>query len=140
MTKLGDDMKKLKFIALLFIGTSFMSCTGSSTVEIGQKTEISVNPVFDAGKVMHGEEIVATFEVKNEGSYPLVIAEVKGSCSCTVAEKPEEPIQPGKTGIIKATVKTESTSAGKISKEVRIVANTEPSVTVMKINAEVIRK
>lgn len=117
-----------------------MSCTGNSAVEIGQKTEIEVNPVFDAGKILHGEEIVATFKVKNTGSYPLVIAEVKGSCSCTVAEKPEEPIQPGKTGTIKATVKTENASEGKISKEVRIVANTEPSITVMKINAEVYRK
>jgi LEA14-like dessication related protein len=132
-------MKKIKFITLLLIGASFMSCSGNSVVEIGQKTEIEVNPVFDAGKVLHGEEIVATFNVKNTGSYPLVIAEVKGSCSCTVAEKPEEPIQPGKSGKIKATVKTDSGSLGKISKEVRIIANTEPSITVMKINAEVYR-
>ncbi len=124
----------------MFIGLSFISCSGNSVVEIGQKTEIIVNPVFDAGKVLHGEEIVATFNVENIGSYPLIIAEVKGSCSCTVAEKPEEPIQPGKSGKIKATVKTDNVSDGKISKEVRIVANTEPSITVMKIIAEVIRK
>ncbi len=130
----------MKIIVLISVIISLYSCTGSSVVEIGQKTKITVNPVFDAGKVLHGEEIVATFEVENIGDYPLVIAEVKGSCSCTVAEKPEEPIQPGEKGKITATVKTENAATGKLSKELRIVANTEPSLTVCKINAEVFRK
>ncbi|MES2589421.1 MAG: DUF1573 domain-containing protein [Bacteroidota bacterium] len=130
----------MKIVSILSIALALYSCSGNSAVEIGQKTEITVNPVFDAGKVLHGEEILATFEVENVGNYPLVIAEVKGSCSCTVAEKPEEPIQPGEKGKITATVKTNNASVGKLSKELRILANTEPSLTVCKINADVFRK
>lgn len=132
-------MKKISLILLPFLMIVY-SCTQHSIAEIGQKTEITVNPVFNAGKVLHGEEIVATFELKNEGKYPLVISEVKGSCSCTVVQKPEKPVAPGQKGKITATVKTDNANIGKLSKEIRIIANTEPSITIMKINAEVYRK
>jgi hypothetical protein len=79
----------------------------------------------------------ATFKVKNEGNYPLIISEVKGSCSCTVADYPEDPILPGAIRYIHATVKTENASVGMLAKEVRVIANTDPSLTVMKMNAEV---
>jgi hypothetical protein len=99
-----------------------------------------VEPVFDAGELVKGEVIRAKFEVENTGEYPLVIAEVKGSCSCTVASKPEDPIAPGESGIITAEVDTERTSTGLITKSVRIVANTEPSVTEVAIKAIVKNK
>lgn len=130
----------MKAIFVFFIALSLAACSENNTVEIGQKTVMKVNPVFDAGKVLHGEEIAAEFVVTNEGDYPLVISEVKGSCSCTVAEKPEEPIPPGKSEKIRATVRTNSGPAGKLTKEVRIVANTEPSITVLHIEADVFRK
>ena len=44
---------------------------------------------FDAGERIKGEKIYAEFRVENTGRYPLVFGEIKGSCSCTVAEKPE---------------------------------------------------
>jgi len=128
-------MRKILFISsVLFL---FSACSGSDKVEIGNKTTMVVNPVYDGGTVVKGELITAKFVVENTGKYPLSISEVKGSCTCTVAEKPEEPILPGKTGIIKAVVDTDRTSAGMISKSVRIVANTEPSVTEVAIKATV---
>ena len=128
-------MRKILFISSAFF--LFSACSGSDKVEIGNKTTMVVNPVYDGGTVVKGELITAKFVVENIGKYPLVIAEVKGSCTCTVAEKPNEPILPGKTGIIKAVVDTDRTSTGMISKSVRIVANTEPSVTEVAIKATV---
>ena len=130
-------MKKICFALSLLV---FFSCTDKNSVEVGQKTSMSINPIYNAGKIMLGEEVNASFKVKNEGKYPLIISEVKGSCSCTIADYPDEPIAPGKTETIHATVKTENASIGMLSKEVRVVANTDPSITVLKINAEVIRK
>ena len=128
-------MKKVLFISsIIFL---FSACSGSETVEIGNKTTMVVNPVYDGGTVIKGELITAKFVVENTGKYPLVIAEVKGSCTCTVAEKPEDPILPGNSGVIKAVVDTDRTSTGMISKSVRIVANTEPSVTEVAIKATV---
>ena len=128
-------MKKLLFIAPAFF--MLFACTETETVEVGNKTTMVVDPVFDGGEVVKGEIISAKFVVRNTGIYPLVIADVKGSCSCTVADRPEDPIQPGEEAVIKADVDTDRTSTGEITKSVRIVANTEPSVTEVAIKATV---
>jgi uncharacterized membrane protein len=129
-----------KIISILSIGLILFSCDEQKNIEVGNKTSFSIQPVYNAGKAILGEEIKAAFTVKNTGDYPLIISQVNGSCSCTVAEYPEEPIAPGESGKIKATVKTENASPGELSKEVRIVANTDPSLTTVLIKANVIRR
>lgn len=132
-------MKKLFILFALTAG--LFACTGSNDVEVGNKTTMEVDLVYDAGKVLKGEMITAKFNVRNTGNYPLVIADVKGSCSCTVAEFPEDPILPGESGEIMAHVNTDQTGAGVLNKAVRIVANTEPlSVTQLIIKANVMNK
>jgi len=127
-------MKKL----VLFAGIiAFVSCT-SNEVEIGNKTTLEVEKVFDAGKVVKGEKVKAVFEIKNTGSYPLVIADAKPSCSCTVPSKPEKPILPGETGKVVAIVDTEKLGSGPLSKNVVLVANTTPSETRLTIKANVV--
>ena len=129
--------KFVQFFALIIL---IQSCSGSDQVEIGNKTTMEVNLVYDAGKVVKGEVIDAKFTIKNTGDFPLVIGDVKGSCSCTVAEKPEEPILPGEEGIVKAHVTTQSANAGVLAKMVNIVANTEPSRTEVVIRATILDK
>ena len=124
------NMKKmLAFVGLLML----FACEQEQKVEVGQKTTMEVTPEFNAGTVIKGEIIKARFKVENTGDYPLVFGEVRGSCSCTVAEKPEEPLQPGETAEILAEVNTENLTSKKISKSVTILANTEPSLTVVTI-------
>lgn len=123
-------MKKLSFIALSFL---LLACGEEQKIEVGQKTTMEITPEFNAGTVIKGEIIKARFKVENTGDYPLVFGEVRGSCSCTVAEKPEEPIQPGETGEIIAEVNTENLSSKNIVKSVTIMANTEPNLTVVTI-------
>ena len=129
-----------KFVLFFASIILIQSCSGSDQVEIGNKTTMEVNLVFDAGKVVKGEVIDAKFTIKNTGDFPLVIGDVKGSCSCTVAEKPEEPILPGEEGIVKAHVTTQSANAGVLAKMVNIVANTEPSRTEVVIRATILDK
>lgn len=126
---------------LLVAGMAFslLACN-SNDIEVGNKTKIEVVPEVNVGDVMLGEEVKASFEVKNVGSYPLILAEVKGSCSCTIADYPQDPIQPGETAVIKSVVKTENANTGSLVKDVRITANTDPSLTVVLIKANVKRK
>jgi hypothetical protein len=121
--------KTIAFIGILL----FFACSEEQKVEVGQKTTMEITPEFNAGTVIKGEIIKARFKVENTGDYPLVFGEVRGSCSCTVAEKPEEPLQPGETAEILAEVNTENLTSKKISKSVTILANTEPSLTVVTI-------
>ena len=91
-------MKNRKhIIGILFAGLVLVSCNGKQDVEVGQKTTMEVNLLYDAGNVIKGEVINAKFKVKNTGDYPLVFGEVRPSCSCTVADKPSAPIQPGES-------------------------------------------
>jgi hypothetical protein len=120
--------------SIVFIGVLLLfACGQEQKVEVGQKTTMEITPEFNAGTVIKGEIIKAHFKVENTGDYPLVFGEVRGSCSCTVADKPEEPIQPGETGEIIAEVNTENLNSKNIVKSVTIMANTEPNLTVVTI-------
>lgn len=132
-------MKGLIIVSLISFSL-LMSCQADNTVEIGKKTEMKVDPVFDAGTVNKGEKIKAVFKVKNTGKSPLVISQVKGTCTCTVADFPKKPILSGQTGEIKAEVNTDKTGEGKISKSIRITANTVPGLTLVHVKANVIIK
>ena len=132
----------MKLSTVLFFSFVFLfSCKSDvNKLQIGQKTTIKVNEVHDGGTIIKGEKITAKFNVTNTGKYPLVISEVKGSCSCTIASKPTKPIKPGESKIITAEVKTEKKKVGKLTQSVRMVANTVPSVTVLRITANVVSK
>jgi hypothetical protein len=128
-------MKKL--IALCSIAFLFACSSKGDAVEVGQKTTLEVNDVFDAGTVVKGEVIRAVFTVTNTGDYPLVFGEVRPSCSCTVADKPTEPIQPGESTEIIAKVNTANVSSKEVTKSVTIMTNTTPSTKVLIIKAKI---
>ena len=131
----------MKYLFIVFSVLTLAACSGSNEVEIGNKTTMEITPeIFDAGEVLKGETITAKFTIKNTGEYPLVLGEVKGSCSCTVAEYPDDPIPPGETGEILAHVNTNETGVGTVNKGVNIVANTKESVRTVVIRADVMRK
>lgn len=122
-------MKKLLFIGIVALIAACSSSDGS--YDARNKTTLEIEPEFNAGTVLRGEKIAATFEMTNTGDYPLIVAEVKGSCVCTVVDKPSEPIAPGDSYTIRAVVDTDKTGVGAISKGVTIIANTEPSSTTV---------
>ncbi len=124
----------------LSISLLLFACGDNTDYEVGHKTTMEINELYDAGDIVKGEKISAVFTIKNTGDYPLVIGEVKGSCSCTVADYPEDPIAPGQEGKISAHVNTDEVEAGLLNKSVRIVANTNPSVKQVLIKANIIRK
>jgi len=127
-------MKKLLFIAVVILGAA---CTDNQSVKVGEMTTMEVNEEYDAGTVMKGEVIKAKFVVKNTGDSPLVISEVRPSCSCTVAEKPSEAVKPGASTTIVAKVETANVSSKSITKSVTLVTNTEGSTKVLLIKAKI---
>ena len=130
-------MVLIKYISLFSLVLLF-SCKGENKLEVGQKTSMKIDKLFDAGTRVKGEVIEAVFNIENTGDYPLVFGEIKGSCSCTVAEKPEAPILPGEKGVILATVDTESFRINsEVSKYVTLVANTEPNRVTLRITAQI---
>jgi len=123
---------------ILFLSLSIIGCEGNNELEVGQKTTMTIDKIYDAGTRVKGEIIEAVFNIENTGDYPLVFGEIKGSCSCTVADKPEAPILPGEKGVITAKVDTEKfRSNSEISKYVTVLANTEPNRVTLKIKGKI---
>jgi hypothetical protein len=93
--------------------------------------------VHDYGTIKNGASGECTFEFTNKGAEPLILADVKGSCSCTVPQWPKEPIAPGAKGVI--TVKYNTNNAGPINKSITITSNAinEP-VKVVRIKGNVL--
>jgi len=130
-------MISIKYISLFSL-LILVSCSGGNKLEVGQKTSMKIDKLFEAGTRVKGEVIEARFNIENTGDYPLVFGEIKGSCSCTVAEKPEAPILPGEKGVILARVDTESFRVNsEVSKYVTLIANTEPNRVTLRITAQI---
>jgi hypothetical protein len=98
-----------------------------------------LDSVQQFGKVTDGEKVLISFHFKNTGIKPLIISNVSAGCGCTVPEKPEEPIQPGQSGIIKAEFNS-SGRVGMVSKNVTVTCNTSAQNYTLIFEGEVTEK
>jgi hypothetical protein len=87
--------------------------------------------------IKEGEILEVTYRFKNTGNKPLVVEGVSASCGCTVPEKPEEPIMPGKEGRIKAKFDSHG-KVGPNTKSLTVVANTS-SQKLLSFYVEVVK-
>jgi len=93
------------------------------------KAEISFDKtVVKFPKAEGGDVLNFTYTFKNTGSEPLIIANIKVSCSCTKPSWPTYPIMPGKSDSITVEFNTK-TVWGWQEKELRIYSNASETYT-----------
>lgn len=139
---------------VIFILLTVVSCNSTSNEKLS--TDIVNNPTtasgeesrpglpkfqfdkekHDFGKVIQGEVVTFAFKFENIGQSDLLIATVTSSCGCTVTKYSKEPIAPGEKGSIQVTFNS-SGRKGYQSKSVSIMANTQPSRTILKVEARI---
>ena len=86
--------------------------------------------VHDYGEVPEGPLAEYDFVFKNKGKKPIIISNAVGSCGCTTAGWPHEPILPGKKGKIHVMYNTDH-RPGTINKQVTVTSNaSEPSIVL----------
>jgi hypothetical protein len=109
------------------------------TLQASAQADIYIEETsYDFGKVKEGNDTIwHSFVIKNTGSVPLEIKDVKTSCDCTLAQWPTTPIAPGKTAIIKGGFKIEG-KKGSFEKNIIIMANTSPAVTIITIKGDIV--
>jgi hypothetical protein len=133
----------MKYLFIFFIAGIIISCT--STDKPATKEEAardSLNKVAmadsnnyttiqwldsttqDLGKIKEGSIVEITWKFKNAGDKPLIISEARGTCGCTIADKPKEPIAPGQDGVIKARFNSQG-QGPEAHKTVSVDANTK---------------
>lgn len=134
-------MKKFSLILIVpILAASCISNEGANEEErrvdyaefIDDPTEISFEEMeYDFGTVKEGKQVKKTFKFKNTGDNTLILINVKGSCGCTVPEDwPKNPIEPGGTGEIKVVFDSQD-RVGNVRKNVRVEANTNPSMSIL---------
>ena len=136
--------RSLFFIAIVAV---IMACNqgDSKKVDTASKPSIDLaDPITDSsnftsiqwldsvhqelGKIKEGQTPEITWKFKNVGDKPLIIINAQGTCGCTVAEKPEQPIAPGEEGVIKAKFSSEG-RVGPNDKQVIVMTNTKGATT-----------
>jgi hypothetical protein len=136
-------MKKL-FILLVTVISIYACNTGDKSAKGNNSNSDSTtiqwpdSTTRDFGKVKQGDVLEVSFRVKNTGDKNLVISDVHPGCGCTDGQKPDEPIAPGKEGVIKAKYKSKDQHPGPVTKYITVTANSKPSpTTVLSFTAEV---
>jgi len=126
-------MKKVLFSLLMM----FVAAVGTNAVVAQDGAKISfTKEVHDYGTIENGANGQCTFDFKNTGNAPLIIANAVGSCGCTVPTWPKEPIAPGAKASI--TVKYDTKRTGSINKSITITSNaTNEPTKVLNIKGEV---
>jgi hypothetical protein len=130
-----------KLVLILFTGVFLFSCgnndsklvdpkaSGSSNMQIPKDSSMFTKISWldsterDFGTIPEGQKLEVSYRFLNAGNKPLIIARVQPSCGCTIAEQPDQPILPGKEGVIRATFNSEG-RVGINHKKLYVIANT----------------
>jgi hypothetical protein len=133
-------MKNLFLSIGLVLAGMFVSGNATAQVELSKGPKINFNKeVHDYGQVKYDGDGTCSFDFTNEGNEALVISNAKGSCGCTVPNKPEEAILPGQIGELDVIFSPKEGQRGTpVSKQVTVIANTNPASTVLEIKANVL--
>ena len=130
-------MNKYLAYILLFLVFSCNEKVGKSTTSVSLETasypvfDIK-NDTFDFGKVQQNDIVNHDFTFTNTGSSPLIITSAKGSCGCTVADYPKNPILSGETATVTVIFDT-ANKAGYQTKTITLSLNTIEKTKTLKL-------
>jgi uncharacterized protein DUF1573 len=80
--------------------------------------------IINFGTLKVNDSVHLKYKFKNIGETPLFISEARPSCGCTITRFPKEPIMPGKSGFITATLQS-GFHTGEINKTILVKSNTK---------------
>lgn len=117
-------------------GQSFdpMSTNAAAVDNRPKTTMVFANYEHDFGTVKQDTKNKYVFSFTNTGTEPLIIESATGSCGCTVPNYPKAPIPPGGKGEIEVEY-SPGKQENQQQKTVKVVANTEPKETELRIRA-----
>jgi hypothetical protein len=137
-------MKKIFLFVLLSFCFSFRFFAQESVIpsidpnapDLKFETEL-----LDYGTIEYDASGLRDFKFTNIGKSPLTITSVTGECGCTATTIdgkpgwPQEPILPGKGGVIK--VKYDTKREGRFEKNVTVTSNSKFSSKKIRIKGEI---
>lgn len=148
-------MKSLNLLLFLIVTMMLSSCNQSGKKELS--TDLIDNPIsadsqnvsdenpkfqfvkteHDFGKIVDGVRVSFKYKFTNVGTKPLIISQVRTSCGCTASTWTQEPVEPGKSGIVELSFDS-SKRKGPNHKMATVIANTQPNSVVLSFTADVV--
>ncbi len=77
---------------------------------------------YNFGVLYEGDSAVHDFSFINKSETPLIISDVKTTCSCTASEYPKKPVAPGEKSFIRVVFDTKD-KEGQYAKGVNLSTN-----------------
>jgi len=122
----------ISFIALVVFSTANIPNQPTETTKPHIKFEATSH---DFGKITQNGNGKFSFNFTNTGKEPLIIQNVRSSCGCTVASRPNAPILPGESS--KISVKYDTRRLGVFHKNITVTSNADNASVVLYIKGEV---
>lgn len=122
------------------VSSTSTSAVKGDTVQANQEAVAKISfdkTEHDFGKIREGEKASYRFRVKNPGTVPLRITDVKPSCGCTVPAWTKDPIPPGGEGFVEVIFDSQGRS-GEQLKTVTVFANTDPPSHILRFRGIVV--
>lgn len=139
-------MRKLviPFMCLIMAGAGTMYAQSAQTATAQAKDPNAGVLKFetmthDYGEVPEGPVAAYDFMFTNTGKKPIIISSAQGSCGCTTATYPHDPIMPGEKGKIHVMYNTDN-RPGTISKVVTVISNASEPTAILHIKGSVRRE
>jgi len=125
-------MKKFMILCAVILGFAF-----TASAQDNQKAEFKFNEEkHDFGKIAQGKPVTTEFVFTNIGTEPLILAEVRPTCGCTIADFTKTPVKKGEKGYIKITYN--AAVASPFSKTIVVTSNARTSTKNLIILGEVV--
>ncbi len=97
-----------------------------------------IDSAKNLGSISEGQKVEIVYRFQNTGDKPLVIQSAMPSCGCTVPDKPDAPIMPGKEGSIKAVFDSKG-RPGANHKTITVLTNTKGTTShILSFQVEVV--
>jgi hypothetical protein len=131
-------MKKLLSFLALAAFYFTLSCSQSPQPAAGEQEMAKIEfetTEHDFGTIPQGGDGTYEFVFKNTGKAPLLLANVRSSCGCTIPEWPKNPIKKGDKARIKVSYNTRIT--GSFSKSISVYSNADKVPVVLVIKGKV---
>lgn len=101
-----------------------------------EQVEWLTEKFFPLGEIKQNQPVTVEYKFRNLSEEPLVITQVKSSCSCSVSEYTKTPIQKNGIGTIKATY--DAKAEGEFFKTFMLLTSRSTTPNVLVISGNVI--
>lgn len=121
----------LAIVALLCPSRLYADEPKGADIELMEK-------VIDMGTLSHDDDKqLLRLSFRNSGDVPLVITEVRTSCSCTTVKYDRKPVMPGESGVLNITVDPKKAPKGNFYRVLQVHSTAVSGVQNITLKAEI---